>query len=318
MMGMSAPGQRAGAEGIVSVLIPAYKHEGTIVRALDSVLLSDCAAIELIVSDDASSDRTAEAAAAWVAAHRAAFYRAEVIKQPRNLGLTCNLNFLLNAASGEFITAMASDDEFAAAAIDAQRRYLQAHPDKDFVFPNMGIIDGDSRVLSAGIVGSRRARMLRSRAWSILDMVFNWGPPWSRVFGRRDAFLALGGYVEEHAFEDRWGALAIARTGRFGYLDVPGQLFRVRGADTATGGVAQERLDRDMQDVEERLKAGARGLLWLCLRARTGAFRKPGRSPVPRLFWAALCRTAENVVRRGFGSSSGAIERAVREAGTDQ
>ncbi len=43
-----------------SVCIPAYNHEAFIDEAITSVLTQECADVELIISDDASTDKTLE------------------------------------------------------------------------------------------------------------------------------------------------------------------------------------------------------------------------------------------------------------------
>lgn len=294
-------------KGLVSLLMPVYRHEHTIERALDSLLLSDCSAIELIISDDSSPDRTYEVAEAWLESYASRFYSARAVKQPRNLGITGNLNYLAKLATGEFITFFASDDELAPRAIDMQMKYLLDRPAKDFVFANVAVIDPNSRVLCERIVSRRRAMLLTNDTCSVLDMVFNWGPPWSRVFGRRESFTQIGQYIDEHSFEDRWGALKIAQSGRYGYLDTVVQRYRVRGRETATGGIKQERLVREMQDVEERLEQSTTGFLRLCLIVRVRSFNKPGRFKPSRLFWRGLSGAISTGVRLVFGSSVAAI-----------
>ncbi len=257
--------------GVVSVLIPLYNHESTVKRALDSLLKSDCKHVELIISDDASSDRSFEIASSWLKDKGNSFQRAAIYRQEENLGVTENINFLISSATGEFITLFASDDELTPKSIDIQKGYLIANKNKDFVFSNMGMIDQSSRILIEKIVSSRRSKLIQSKFWATIDMVFNWGPPWPRLFARSECFKKFGCYIKEHCLEDRWSAIKIFETGRYGYLDEVVQLYRARDLGLATGGMPLERLVLDMQNVEKNLLNETSGLLKICLYIRVNS-----------------------------------------------
>jgi glycosyltransferase involved in cell wall biosynthesis len=94
-------------EPLVSVLLPTYNSERYIRQALDSVLSQSYPNIELVISDDASSDRTPEIVAEYQMRYP------EVIKlflQEKNLGVTRNCNFILQHCSGDHIVFFAGDD----------------------------------------------------------------------------------------------------------------------------------------------------------------------------------------------------------------
>ena len=285
--GAPEPAQK---RGVVSVLIPLYNHERTVEATLDSLLLSDCSTIELIVSDDASTDRSYECACTWIDEQSRRFESACVFRQSRNLGITGNLNYLVGHARGEYVTLVASDDKLTAQAIGAQREYLAANPDTDFVFGNVGKIDSAGNILDDTFVNERRAAALRSRTCATFDMVFNWDLTWSRLFARLSAFLRFGGYIAEHSFEDRWCALKILQTGRFGYLHRVVHLYRFRGESTGRAGIDLQRILGDLQDVERRLVSETTGLLKVLLLIRSRSLRRAGRGPRDRLFWLLMRR----------------------------
>lgn len=281
--------------GIVSVLIPLYNHEKSVGEALDSVLESDCGRIELIVSDDASSDASFERARAWIERHGRHFHRAEAVRQPRNVGITGNLNSLIARARGEYITLLASDDKLTPKAVDAQRGYLESNPDKDFVFANVGKIDPDGRISGSSFVSDRRAAFItRRRTCATFDVLFNWDLTWVRLFARRAAFLRLGSYIEDHSFEDRWCALKIVETGRFGYLHQVVHLYRARKSGTGTAGIDLQRILSDLWDVEHLLVRESSGLLKVLLWMRARSFRRAGGAGPDRIFWL--------IVRRSIGA----------------
>lgn len=258
--------------GITSVLIPIYNHERHVAQALDSLLNSDCSKIELIICDDASSDHSLKIAEDWLEQHGSSFFKATLFANETNLGVTANLNKLVQSASGEFITFLASDDMFADRAIDIQRQYLLNHPDVDFVFANCGIIDTSGRTLKREVISKLQSKLLALRTYILLNVMFNWNVVWVRSLARRKKFIALGRYIEEHSIEDRWVALKIMNTRRYAYFHNVVYLYRFRGAEKHPA-IGIELARREFHNVERRLHPESTGLLNLLLWIRRLPFK---------------------------------------------
>jgi glycosyltransferase involved in cell wall biosynthesis len=94
-------------EPLVSVLLPTYNSERYIRQALDSLLSQSYPNIELVISDDASSDQTPKILAEYKAQYPKSI---KLFFQENNLGVTRNCNFVLQRCSGEFILFFAGDD----------------------------------------------------------------------------------------------------------------------------------------------------------------------------------------------------------------
>jgi succinoglycan biosynthesis protein ExoO len=90
----------------VSVIVPAYNAAGFLKRALHSALAQTMPDLELIVVDDASSDATL-ALAHEVAARDS---RVRVLHNERNRGMYPTYNRAIDAARGNWITALDADD----------------------------------------------------------------------------------------------------------------------------------------------------------------------------------------------------------------
>jgi glycosyltransferase involved in cell wall biosynthesis len=106
----------------VTVGVPTYNRDGSLPRALDSVLAQSYGEFELLVADNASTDATPQVCAEYAERDE----RVRVIRQPVNSGLTANFNGVLGAAAGEFVMILADDDwleptylEHCLAALDA-------------------------------------------------------------------------------------------------------------------------------------------------------------------------------------------------------
>jgi glycosyltransferase involved in cell wall biosynthesis len=110
----------------VSVIIPAYNAEKFVLEAIQSVAAQDYPAIEVLLIDDGSSDRTTELvqqSAPWV----------QVIKQP-NAGAGAARNTGLRCATGEFICYLDADDGWFPGKLKAQVDYLSRHGDVGAVY----------------------------------------------------------------------------------------------------------------------------------------------------------------------------------------
>ena len=93
-------------DGLVSVILPAYRRADVLPRAALSVLDQTYRSVQLIVVDDGSGDGTADAADA-VAQHDA---RMQVIRLSTNRGVHHARNVAIEAASGRYVAFLDSDD----------------------------------------------------------------------------------------------------------------------------------------------------------------------------------------------------------------
>jgi glycosyltransferase involved in cell wall biosynthesis len=91
---------------LVSVIIPAYNRAGSIGRSLQSVLNQSLHDFEIIVVDDASSDNTPTVIQSF------ADERIRLLRHERNRGAGPARNTAMQAALGQYIAWLDSDDEW--------------------------------------------------------------------------------------------------------------------------------------------------------------------------------------------------------------
>lgn len=109
----------------ISVIVPCFNSEATIIRALDSVLHQTRLPSEIIVIDDASSDRSCELVEAF--AQRQAI-PVVLIRQPCNGGPSLARNTGWDRAGGEYIAFLDADDVWLPAKLEKQLQFLSDHP----------------------------------------------------------------------------------------------------------------------------------------------------------------------------------------------
>lgn len=106
----------------VSVMIITYNQEDLIAETIESVISQDYENLEIVVSDDASTDRTVEVINDYVKR-----YPGKVIPvfNQKNLGITGNSNSAFFACTGELIAVLGGDDLFLPGKISAQVKLFE-------------------------------------------------------------------------------------------------------------------------------------------------------------------------------------------------
>jgi glycosyltransferase involved in cell wall biosynthesis len=112
-------------EPLISVGIPTFNRAATLRRAAESVLGQSHGKLELLISDNASEDGTAELCAELLARDE----RVRYVRQPRNLGPTANFNTLFERMSGEFVMVLSDDDWLAGDYLERCLSELRARPE---------------------------------------------------------------------------------------------------------------------------------------------------------------------------------------------
>lgn len=130
-----------------SLLLVAYNHEAFIEAALMSALRQDVTGFELIIVDDASTDRTREIILGVLAREDTSGLKVTTLFHDRNLGVLAAVNAAMAVAAGEIFVMMAGDD---VSMPDRLRRTLEIfgrNPPVQLVYGEVERIDANGRVL---------------------------------------------------------------------------------------------------------------------------------------------------------------------------
>ena len=124
---------------LVSVVMPSYNTARYIQEAIESVLAQDYPHKELIIIDDGSTDGTPDLV-------RGYGDRVTLITQ-QNQGSAVARNAGLQAARGEYIAFLDSDDVWLPGKLSAQVQHLERHPEIGMVFARWQVWkpDGNGR-----------------------------------------------------------------------------------------------------------------------------------------------------------------------------
>jgi putative flippase GtrA len=247
--------------GLVTIGIPTRNRCGYVVEAVRSALAQTYAHIEVIVSDNASTDATVGKL------REIGDPRLTVLAQPANLGMVGNFNACLDAAHGEYFLMLSDDDVLEPEAIGALKEPFVSPPSGQrpdsigMTWCPCTIIDAAGRALWTTQPGPP--------AEPSLDLVVelyngNRGPRLCGVMLRTGDMRRVGGYNEERhgalCDNGNWTRAAVAYDC---VVCVPRALARYRvhgGSETLTSAVRDwQRFGENIYaDLLESLRAAGR------------------------------------------------------------
>lgn len=103
---------------LVSVLVITYNSAAYVLETLESAKVQTYQNIELIITDDGSSDDTVEICRQWLDENNSRFVRTELITSSVNTGIPANCNRGNKACCGEWVKGIAGDDLLVPDAIE--------------------------------------------------------------------------------------------------------------------------------------------------------------------------------------------------------
>lgn len=156
---------------LVSVVIPCFNSALWIGEAIDSCFTQLYAAVEIIVVDDGSTDRSVEV----IATHLAQMPNVSKVLCQSNQGAPAARNAGIEVATGELVAFLDADDYFFPGGLEALIGAMQ--PDVDVVFGDVRFVDaqkhpngvrvqapvGDDWVVFAIETGAHGPRLFRRR-----------------------------------------------------------------------------------------------------------------------------------------------------------
>jgi glycosyltransferase involved in cell wall biosynthesis len=129
----------------LSVGLPVHNGQRYLAEAVDSLLGQSFEDFELIISDNASTDSTAEICRRYAEQDR----RVRYIRQPHNIGLSPNHNFVVEQARGEFFMWAACDDLYGRDLLLRCAEALDQHPQVVLAHSWTAAIDAAGKVTQA-------------------------------------------------------------------------------------------------------------------------------------------------------------------------
>ena len=107
----------------VSVLLSVYNSENTIGKSIESLVSQSYKNIEILIMDDNSSDLSFKICKDY----ESNYENIQVFKNEKNVGLTKNLNFLINISKGKYLARQDADDISDVTRIEKQIHFMKLY-----------------------------------------------------------------------------------------------------------------------------------------------------------------------------------------------
>jgi glycosyltransferase involved in cell wall biosynthesis len=153
---------------LVSVLVGVYNQSQIVETSIHSILAQTYKNIEIIISDDGSTDGTQDVLKR-IAKNNPTI---RLFLQETNLGITRNYNFVASKANGKYIALFSGDDVMFPEKINEQVKLLEDNENSSFCHHAVEIIDYASSK-SRGVI----SHQYRNGITTIHDVLRNLGIP---------------------------------------------------------------------------------------------------------------------------------------------
>lgn len=209
---------------LVTVLAVCFNHERFLIECLEGIRRQTYQDFELLIVDDASTDRSASMIREWVGRHG---IQCRVVVHERNLGLCPTLNEALGLVRGEFLAKVSTDDVWLEDKLERQLARMQSLPD------SVAVLYGDAVMMDeCGAVADQRFLeahgVMDPPVGNLLPILYrrNFIPSLTTMV-RTQALRAVGGYDERLVYEDWDMWLRIAQRYEFAFMEGVVAKYRV-------------------------------------------------------------------------------------------
>ncbi len=259
----------------ISVIIPAYNSENTIIHTINSVLNQTFTDLELIVINDGSQDSTLDIV--------------KQIQDPRikvfsysNAGGNASRNRGLKLAVGEFVSFLDADDLWTPNKLESQLKALEKNLSAKVAYSWTDYID-----INGDYVLSGKRININGDVYENL-LVSNFLENGSNPLIYRTALISLGGFDESLAAAQDWD-MWLRLASKFDFVCVPSVqiLYRISANSVSSNLVRQEK--------------ACLQLLERAYQERPSAFKQNWSISIANLYKYLTCKALQKPLNRKKG-----------------
>lgn len=211
---------------LISIVVTSYNYEKYLKDTINSVLAQTYQNWEMIVIDDASTDSSVEI----IKEYQKKDKRIKLIQNETNLGLSKTLKKGLEAASGEWIAILESDDSISSDYLEKKAAVIKQYPDIGLIFNDVEMTGDKKRIKEVEKKFRNSAKSLLSKSYPcnlFSDLVFfNKVLTFSTILVNKEKLLSCDFNTPTDKLLDWWLLLHFARKHSFYYI--PEKLTRWR------------------------------------------------------------------------------------------
>jgi glycosyltransferase involved in cell wall biosynthesis len=217
---------------LVSIIVITYNSSKYVLKTLESASAQTYPNIELIVSDDGSTDNTIEICREWMEQNKGRFVRTELVTTPVNTGIPANCNRGLKASRGVWVKLIAGDDFIAESYVAECLSSGSDDNEVGIIYTNSYIIDAEGKITA-------EEPSLDYKSGRVFDDIFflRFWPKTSSMLFLKEALSHVGNFDESNWVEDYLLVLKIAQKYKFLHIDQYLTYYRVHESNISKGSL---------------------------------------------------------------------------------
>lgn len=188
---------------LVTIGVLTYNSSKYVLETLESARAQTYKNIELIISDDCSTDNTVELCREWVEKNKDRFVRCEILTVEKNTGIPANCNRLLRESKGRWFKLIAGDDILASDCIESFINFVKGNPEAEIacakvqVFEEVFNVQNFKSIIGCSLAFSFAEARVQHRMLASKNQIKA-----PSVFAKTELLRSVGGYDESWMAED--------------------------------------------------------------------------------------------------------------------
>jgi len=190
---------------LVSIIAMTYNSSNYVLETLESAKRQSYRNIELIITDDSSTDDTVEICREWIGRNEVFFKNVILIESDKNKGIPGNCNKGLKVSTGKWVKLIAGDDILLENCIGTNLAFIDKNESCNFLFSRPVFFDenhSDFEKINATYQPTPRFYNLSAQNQFQFLLIKNYPMSPPTLFYKRSALIKLGGYDERFPNED--------------------------------------------------------------------------------------------------------------------
>ncbi|MFH4691401.1 glycosyltransferase family 2 protein [Vibrio alginolyticus] len=225
----------------ISVCVITYNSSSTVVETLNSIKNQsfDLKNVELVVSDDCSTDKTKEIVEQWVVENGSLFFNVVINCSKSNQGVSHNCNLAMENSQFDWIKIIAGDDILLKSCLEDNANYVKSNKDAKVVFSKMRYFNSKSTCIQETPLPYQKSfyqKTAKRQLNSLLLNSFNMAP--TAFINKEFIISTFGGFDENYRLiEDLPMWIKVTESGcKLSYFDKVTVCYRVGDSITRDSG----------------------------------------------------------------------------------
>lgn len=209
---------------LVTVIVLCFNHERFAVECLESIRAQTYKNVQVLITDDCSTDRSVDIIAEWI---RAAGRDYKFTIHPVNRGICATLNEALIDAKGKYVSIVATDDVWASEKLTRQVAEMESLGEQvGVLYSDAYRIDEAGNELGQLFIEWHEKKVPRETKIFPMLLQGNFIPAMTPLI-RRSALVEIGPYDELLCYEDFDMWLRLSQRTEFVFSDFISAKYRI-------------------------------------------------------------------------------------------